>query len=105
MSGIWDRIIPGGADRCNVHLLKAAMFLAVRGVFTAQQLLERINSSLVIPLDVAAQTDLATIKSAIDAAPNMAGKLDILETFDAMNIGAETGVLTSEAVYRGQLGI
>lgn len=106
MSGIWDRVIPG-EDRANAHLLKAAMHLAVYGVFTDQQVVSGINSFLTTPLDAAAETDLAAIKAAIVALGNAgsAARLIGLERLDAMNIAAEVGVLTSEATYRAQLGI
>lgn len=106
MSGIWDRIIPGN-DRVPAHLLKAAMHLAVYGVFTNQQLLDGINGAVSAPLDAAALSDLGNIRAAITAlgAAGSAARLIGLERFDAMNIAAESGVLTSEATYRAQLGI
>lgn len=103
MAGIWDRIIPG-EDRISVHLLKAAMHLAVFGVFTNQQLLDGINSEVTTPLDQDAVDDLNAIRTAIAAMATQA-RLVALERMDAMNISAEVGVLTSEATYRSQLGI
>lgn len=103
MAGIWDRIIPGD-DRVTSHLLKAAMHLAVFGVFTNQQLLDGINSKITTPLGANAVTDLGAIRTAI-AAMATQGRLVALERFDAMNISAEMGVLTNEATYRSELGI
>jgi hypothetical protein len=106
MAGIWDRIIPGGenADRCSAHLLKAAMHLAVYGVFTNQQLLNGINSRLSAPLSNAAENDLGAIRTSIEAMTAV-NRIVGLERFDALNINAEMGVLTNEATYRAQLGI
>lgn len=103
MSGLWDRIIPGD-DRCSAHLLKAAMHLAVYGVFNDSQLLAGINSKLTTALSSAAQTDLANIKTAIAALTGV-NRVVGLERLDAMNIAAEAGVLTSEATWRSNLGI
>ena len=104
MAGIWNRIIPGN-DRLSVHLIKAAMYLSVRGLFTDQQLLDGLNSRITTPLDAAAQADLAAVKALIVAASTTQAKIELLERFDALNIGAEAGVLTSEATYRAQMGI
>lgn len=104
MAGIWNRIIPG-EDRVSSHLLKAAMYLSVRGVFTDQNLLSAINSKLATPLDAQSVADLSTIKSAIVAASTLQAKLDLFERFDALNIAVENGVLQSETVYRTQMGI
>lgn len=106
MSGIWDRIIPG-EDRVNAHLLKASLHLAVYGVFTDAQVLNGLNSRVTMPLDSAAEADLVAIKDALVAlgTAGSAARLIGLERFDAMNIAAEVGVLTSEATYRAQLGI
>ena len=106
MSGIWDRIIPGGenSDRVSAHLLKAAMHLAVYGVVTGAQMKTAINGKLTSPLSAAALADLDAIQTSITA-QNVTGKLTYLERFDAMNIMAESGALTSEAIYRAQLGI
>lgn len=103
MAGLWDRIVPG-PDRVPAHLLKAAMHLAVFGVFTDQQVVDALNDKIGAPLSNAALTDLGAIKTAI-AAMGTQGRLVALERFDAMNIAAEGGVLTSEATYRAQLGI
>lgn len=104
MAGIWNRIIPG-EDRISAHLVKAAIYLGARGVFTDQQILNGLNSKLTAPLDASAQADMAAVRTLITNASTTQAKLDILERFDALNIAAEAGVLTSEATYRTQLGI
>jgi hypothetical protein len=106
MSGLWDRIIPGGesSDRTNAHLLKAAVYCAVRGTFSNAQILAAINSQLTVPLDANAQTDLATVVSN-GSTGSAAAKIDYLERFDALNIAAENGLLTNEATYRSELNI
>lgn len=103
MAGIWERIKPS-EDRLSAHLLKASVYLAVRGVFTNQQILTKLNSTLTAPLDSASETDLANVVTAASAGA-AAAKLDYLERWDALNIAAEQGLLTSEATYRSQLGI
>lgn len=103
MAGIWDRIIPG-EDRLSSHLLKAAIYLRVRNVFTSQQILNALNSRLATPLDSAAETDLLNVVTQASAGA-AAAKLDYLERWDAVNIAAEAGLLTSEATYRSELGI
>jgi hypothetical protein len=80
------------------------MHLAVYGVFTNQQLLDGINSRVSTPLDANALADLGAIRTAIVAQTNV-NRVIAIERFDAMNIAAEMGVLTSEATYRSQLGI
>ena len=81
------------------------MYLAVRGVFTDQQILDGINAHVTTELDSEAVADLGAIKTNILAGSNTAERLERLERFDAMNICVEMGVLTSEATYRAQLGI
>ena len=103
MAGIWDRIIPGD-DRLSSHLLKAAIYLGVRGVFSDAQIRDALNAQLQTPLDAAAETDLLAVKTAA-ATGSAAAKLDYLERWDALNIAAEVGALTSEVTYRSQLGI
>lgn len=103
MAGIWDRIIPG-EDRLNAHLLKASVYLAVRGVFNNAQILAKLNATLTAELDAAAITDLAAVVVQANTG-NATAKLDYLERWDALNIAAETGLLASEATYRSELGI
>lgn len=103
MAGIWNRIIPGN-DRLPAHLLKAAVYLRVRNVFTSQQILNALNSKIVTPLDAAAETDLTNVVTQASAGSATA-KLDYLERWDAVNIAAESGLLTNEATYRSELGI
>lgn len=103
MAGIFDRIKPS-EDRLNSHLLKAAIYLRVRGIFTNVQILAAINSKLTTPLDAAAQTDLTNVVTQASAGSATA-KLDYLERWDAVNIAAESGLLTNEATYRSELGI
>jgi hypothetical protein len=103
MAGIFDRIRPG-EDRLSAHLLKAAVYFRVRNVFTAQQILTKLNSTLMTPLDAAAQTDLVNVVSNAGTGA-AAAKLDYLERWDACNIAAENGLLTNEATYRSELGI
>lgn len=103
MAGLWDRIVPGD-DRLGVHLLKAAMYLRVRNVFTTPQILASLNSKLQTPLSAAAQTDLNNIVTQASAGSATA-KLDYLERFDALNVAVEEGLLTNEATWRSELGI
>ena len=107
MSGIWNRIIPGGenADRLNVHLIKAAVYLVGRGAFTAQQALDGLNSQLSSPLSGQEITDLNAILTNLNGQSSAVLKIDYLERVDALNIAVENGILTDEAVYRAQLGI
>jgi hypothetical protein len=103
MAGIFDRIKPS-EDRLSSHLLKAAIYLRVRGVFTSQQILSALNKQLTTPLGAAAQTDLTNVITNALAGTATA-KLDYLERWDAVNIAAEAGMLTNEATYRSELGI
>ena len=103
MSGIWNRIIPGD-DRLSSHLVKAAIFCGADGTFSDAQILNALNSKIVTPLDAQAQADLVAVRSAIAAAATNQ-KAIILERFDALNIAAEMGVLTSEATYRTKMGL
>ncbi len=103
MSGIWGRVIPG-SDRVGVHLLKAAVYCRVRNVFTAQQVLNAINSKITTPLSAAAETDLTNIVTQASAG-SATVKLDYLERWDAVNIAAEAGLLANEATYRSEFGI
>lgn len=107
MSGIFDRVKPGGenADRVSAHLLKAAIFLGSDAVFTDQQIVDALNARVVAPLDAAAVTDLATIRAAVANAATIQAGLRILERFDALNIAVEVGALTNETTYRNKLGI
>lgn len=103
MAGIWERIKPSN-DRMSSHLLKAAIYLRVRGIFTNQQIINALNSTVTTPLDAAAETDLTTIIANAGTGTATA-KLDYLERWDAVNIAAESGLLTSEATYRSELGL
>lgn len=103
MAGIFDRIKPS-EDRLSSHLLKAAVYFRTRNIFTAQQILTALNSRLRNPLDAQSQTDLAAVVTNASAG-QAAAKLDYLERWDACNIAAEAGLLTSEATYRSELGI
>lgn len=103
MSGIYDRIVRGAVDRLPVHFLRASMHLSVQGVFTAQQLLDKMNGHLVTPLDAQAVSDLSAVRSAIVALTGNARQV-ALETFDAMNMAAEAGDV-AEGLYRSTLGI
>jgi hypothetical protein len=104
MPGIWDRIVPASTDRLNSHLLKSAIYLAVRGVFSDNQILAALNNQLTTPLSQAAQTDLLTVKANASTGSATA-KLDYLERWDALNIAVENGALTNEATYRSELSI
>lgn len=103
MAGIFDRIKPS-EDRLSSHLLKAAIYLRGRNVFTSQQILTALNSKLVTPLDAAAQADLTNVITQATTG-SATVKLDYLERWDAVNIAAEAGLLTNEATYRSELGI
>lgn len=103
MAGIWERIKPSN-DRMSSHLLKAAIYLRVRGIFTNQQIINALNSTVTTPLDAAAETDLTTIIANAGTGTATA-KLDYLERWDAVNIAAESGLLTNEATYRSELGL
>jgi hypothetical protein len=107
MAGLWNRLAAPseGADRISAHLLKASMFLAARGIFSDQQLLQGINRTLANPLTAQEIADLGTIRASIVNAATLADKVEKIEIFDALNIAAESGALTNEAVYRAQLGI
>lgn len=104
MAGIWDRIIPSSNDRLAVHLVKAAIYLRGRNVFTSNQILNGLNSQLTTPLDANAQTDLTNIITQATTGSATA-KLDYLERLDAMNVAVEDGLLTNEATWRSELGI
>ena len=105
MSGIYDRIVPSSEDRVSAHLLKAAVMLGSDGVFTDQNIIDKLNERIVTPLDAAAVTDLATIRAAVQNAATIQAGLRILERFDALNIAVEMGALTNETTYRTKLGI
>lgn len=105
MAGIWDRIVPSSDDRCSVHLLKAAIYCAVRNVFTDAQIAAMLDSRLNTPLSNAAKSDLSAVRTAITNAATLQAKIDILERFDALNIMVEMGALTNEATYRSELGL
>lgn len=81
------------------------MFLSATGVFSAQQLIDGLNSTIENPLTSEELSELSTIRTSIINAATLADKIGILDRFDSLNIAAEQGVLTNEAVYRAQLGI
>ena len=60
--------------------------------------------ALKTPLDVQSQTDLTNVVTNA-LAGSATAKLDYLERWDAVNIAAESGLLTNEATYRSELGI
>lgn len=103
MAGLWDRLLPGD-DRVNVHLLKAAVDLRVRGTFTAGQILTALNAQLTTPLNAAAQTDLTNIVTQASVG-NATAKLDYLNKLDALAVAVECGAFKNEATWRSQLGI
>lgn len=104
MAGLWDRIVPNVGDRLNYHLLKAALYCRVRGVFTTPQILAALNSQLETPLSSAAETDLANVVTQASTG-SATVKLDYLERWDALNVAVENGLLTNEATWRSELGI
>lgn len=106
MAGLWNSIADRseGADPLSAHLVKAAIYLAARGLFTAVQVRDALNARLRVPLTAAEETDLSAILTAAQQGTATA-RLDYLERIDALNIAAEMGVLTSESVWRAQLGI
>lgn len=104
MAGIWDRIVPAAENRINVHLIKAAIYLGVRGVFSDAQIAAALDTQTPEPLSIAAKNDLVAIKTEATTGA-AAAKLDYLERLDALNIAVECGALTNEATYRTQLGI
>ena len=105
MAGIWNRIVRSEDSDClSSHLIKAAVYLSVRGVFTNQQILNALNSKLRNDLSGQEITDLETILTNANTGTATA-KLDYLERIDALNIAVEMGVLTSEDVYRTQAGL
>jgi hypothetical protein len=105
MAGIWNRIVRSEDSDClSSHLIKAAVYLSVRGVFTNQQILNALNSKLRTDLSGQEITDLGTILTNANTGTATA-KLDYLERIDALNIAVEMGVLTSEDVYRTQAGL
>jgi len=106
MSGIWNRVHRSGVngDYLSSHLLKAAIYLSVRGVFTNSQIIDALNSGLRTPLSGQELTDLEAML--LNATQGTAtAKLDYLERFDALNIAAEAGLLSNESTYRTQMGI
>jgi hypothetical protein len=105
MAGIWNRIVRSEDSDClSSHLIKSAVYLSVRGVFTNQQILNALNSKLRTDLSGQEITDLGTILTNANTGTATA-KLDYLERIDALNIAVEMGVLTSEDVYRTQAGL
>jgi hypothetical protein len=106
MAGLWNRIVDRGEfdDPLSSHLVKAAVYLAVRGVFTPVQIRDALNGTLRNPLTTAELADLNAILTNA-AAGTATEKIDYLERVDALNISAEGGVLQSEAVWRAQLGL
>lgn len=103
MAGIWNRIIPG-EDRLSSHLIAAAVYFAVDGTFTNQQLLNSLNSKLTTPLDAAAQSDLANIVTQGSSGAAVA-KVDYNVRLERLCIAVEDGLLTNEATFRSKLGI
>lgn len=106
MSGLWNRITARGegADPLSSHLVKSAIYLVSAGVFTGQQVLDALNGRLRSPLTAAEIADLSAILSKSQTW-TVTDRLAYIERLDALNIAAEMGVLTSEAVWRSQLGI
>lgn len=103
MAGIYDRVAPGG-NRISSHLLKAAVYLRSRGVFTSPQILSGLNTATSVPLSAAAEADLNTVLTNATTGTAIE-KIDYLERWDALNIAVEAGLLTNEATYRTQAGL
>lgn len=104
MSGIWDRIEPDADDKVAIHTFTAAVHLAAEGVFTDAHILAALNSSLGTPLDTAAETDLATMKTQAQTG-NVATRARYLHLVESLGLAVEQGVLTNEAVYRSNLNL
>ena len=104
MSGLWDRIVPG-EDRVAVHFITAAVHLAVEGVFTNAQILAAINSDLDTDLDSAAESDLSDLVTECNAQPNIGAKARYIHLIESLGLAVEEGHLTSESVWRSNLGI
>jgi hypothetical protein len=94
----------GADDRCSQHLLDAAMILYGTGEFTAQQVLDGLNSRLTSPLAGAELTDLTNIRAQLDAQGTTTLKIVYTDKIRAAGIAGEVGAIT-EAKWRSILGI
>ena len=106
MSGIWDRLIPGGelADRIPAHTLQAAIYLVGRGIITGTQARAIVNGRITTPLSATAETDLANIVTQAGTGTATA-KLDYMLRLHCISHMVEIGALTVEATFRSELGI
>lgn len=110
MPGLFDRVHNSGNDRIDVHLLIAGLGGYAFGMWTAQQILDALNSKLASPLAGLELTDLTAIRTAIDAIT--AGNTDVqegrrmvrLRRMELACIAAENG-LVNEVQWRAGVGI
>lgn len=104
MAGIWEHVKVDAAPRLPAHVLKSAVYCALRGLFTTQQVRVKLEELIGQELSQDAATDLSAVLTNANVGTAIA-KVDYLERWDAMNIAAENGLLTNEATYRSELGI
>lgn len=107
MSGLWNRLADRGetGDPLSAHMLRAVVYLVARNVFTPAQARTKLESRLHVALTAAEAQDLSNILTVFQGLGTAAAKLDYLERIHALAICVETGLLTSEATWRSELGI
>jgi hypothetical protein len=105
MPGIYERVKQGAPDNITVHTLRAMLHAKVKGVLDGNQIREKIDADLDNPLTAAEITDLSGIVAKMDSLVLPVEKLEYLLWFESVGMMVETGVITSEATMRTQLGI
>jgi hypothetical protein len=105
MPGIYERVKQDAQDRIAVHLLRAMLHAKVKGVLSGNQIREKLDETITVPLTAAEITDLSGIVAKMDSLVLPVEKLEYLLWFESIGMMVETGAITSEATMRTQLGI
>lgn len=108
MAGLWDRVKQAQGETDNpvpTLLLSVLMVIYAREIISNKFLvLQKINGNLRVPLDIDAQSDLNAI--AVNLDNRTGGALtDYMLDVQAALLGAEAGIIESEAQFRQLLAI
>jgi hypothetical protein len=107
MAGLYDRLA-GSDNSLPVHFIHAAVTLHAEEptIFTKVHLRNRANARLGdSPLTTAEEADLDGIMDEMDVQSNITAKMRYADKVWAVNYAVAGGDLTSETVWRNQLGL
>ena len=106
MAGIFDRLgaATPGNNRIPSEVLHSAFILLADGQFTAQNILDALNSTVTDPLSGAELTDLSNIDTNVDNEVGRSAKLEYVTIIRAAFISAEAGLI-NDTQFRTILGI